>query len=94
MPVSSRAVGCLTGAFLAVGEAAVVYAVPWLHPRATDVRVLVVGLVLLSSMTGALIALVVHPRAGGPGTWSFAVRSVAIGVFVGVASFLLLYLIV
>jgi len=92
MPVSSRAAGWLTGAILALGETALVLSAPWLHPRTTDVRALVVGWILFSSVAGGLTAHVMHLRAEGSGTWS-TVRCMLAGVCVGVASFVILYLI-
>jgi hypothetical protein len=95
VPVSSRTLGWLTGAFLALTETAAILSVPWLHPRTTDVRALAVGWVLFSSAAGGLIAGVMHPGAGAKrsGTWSVAVRCMMVGVYLGVATFVLLYVI-
>ena len=91
MPVSGRALGWLTGVFLALTETAAILL--WLHPRTTDLRVLAVGWVLFSSAAGGLTAGAVHPGAGAKrsGTWFVAVRCVMVGVYVGVATFVLLY---
>jgi hypothetical protein len=91
MPVSSRAVGWLTGALLALTETAAILSL--LHPRTTDVRALAVGWVLFSSAAGGLTAGVVHPGASAKrsGTWSVAVRCMMAGVYLGVATFVLLY---
>lgn len=68
MPVSGRALGWLTGVFLALTETA---AILWLHPRTTDLRVLALGWVLFSSAAGGLAAGAVHPGASAKrsGTW-------------------------
>jgi hypothetical protein len=91
MPVSSRALGWLTGAFLALTETAAI--LWWLHPRTTDVRALIVGWVLFSSAAGGLAAGVVHRgvSAKRSGTWSVAVWCTMLGVYIGVATFVLLY---
>jgi hypothetical protein len=93
MPVSGRALGWLTGAFLALAETAVILSVPWVHPRTTDVYALVIGWVLLSSAAGGLTAGVVHPGAVAKrsGTWPVAVRCMMVGLYVGVATFVFLY---
>lgn len=88
MPVSSREVGWLTGAFLAFGGTATVLLEE--HPRTTGVRVLVVGGVLLSSVVGGWTARVIHRGAPEPGTWSVAVPCMVIGAFLGVVTFLFL----
>ena len=93
MPVSSRVLGWLTGWFLALTETAAILSVPWLHPRTTDVRALAVGWVLFSSAAGGLTAGVVHPGASAKrsGTWSVAVWCMMLGVYIGVATFVLLF---
>ena len=91
MPVSGRALGWLTGVFLALTETAAILS--WLHPRTTDVRALAVGWVLVSSAAGGLAAGAVHPGASAKrsGTWFAPVWCVMVGVYIGVATFVLLY---
>jgi hypothetical protein len=65
--------------------------VPWLHPRTTDVRALAVGWVLFSNAAGGLIAGIVYSGAKRSGTWSVAVRCMMVGIYLSVATFVLLY---
>jgi hypothetical protein len=55
------------------------------------VRLLVVGWILLSSVTGGLTAREMHPGARESSTWSVAARCTIVGVFFGVATFLFVY---
>jgi hypothetical protein len=94
VPVSPVRVGWLTGASLAAGEAALVFFVPWLHPRTTDVLALAVGGILISGLASGLTALLMHSGAEESRAWPRVVRSVTIGIYVGVATLVFLYALV
>jgi hypothetical protein len=70
MPVSSRAVGWLTGALVTLGGTAAVLL--WEHPRTTDIRLLIVGGMLLSGVVAGWTARSMFRGAAGPRTWSVA----------------------
>jgi hypothetical protein len=101
MPVWHRAVGWLTGVFLALGGTAVGFASVRPDPThgpvlvgATAERVLEVSFVVVSSWPGGLAAGAMRRGVKRSGTWSAVIRCMVVGVIVGVATFLLLTAIV
>ena len=97
MPVSRRAVGWVTGVFLALGGTAVFLGLSQPDPTHAPVlvdggtaRLLEVSFIVVSSWVGGLTAGAMCRGVKRSGTWPVVVRSIAVGVIVGVATFFLL----